>query len=225
MKSWKLALLACTFVLPVSAASAQAIFSPTGGVINTGGPGFGNLADTWNHNGLLTNFTNNVTNFNTYIAGNPQHDLVFAGNEWFSNDGLTSAVVTYDLGSVRAFDRLALWNEDASGIGTLNVQTSTDNVTFTNLFTANPTNNPVNANYPAQVFSFATRNARYVRFNMSACPQSDNPQLFQGCAIGEVAFRAAAAIPEPGTWALMISGFGFAGLAMRRRRRPVIALA
>ena len=27
------------------------------------------------------------------------------------------------------------------------------------------------------------------------------------------------AVPEPGTWAMMIVGFGFAGTAMRRRRR------
>jgi hypothetical protein len=31
------------------------------------------------------------------------------------------------------------------------------------------------------------------------------------------------AVPEPGTWALMLVGFGGIGLAMRRRRRPVLA--
>lgn len=31
------------------------------------------------------------------------------------------------------------------------------------------------------------------------------------------------AVPEPSTWALMILGFGSAGAAMRRRRRPVAA--
>ena len=31
------------------------------------------------------------------------------------------------------------------------------------------------------------------------------------------------AVPEPGTWALMLLGFGGIGLAMRRRRRPVLA--
>ncbi len=34
---------------------------------------------------------------------------------------------------------------------------------------------------------------------------------------GNVAFRAAPAVPEPGTWALMILGFGVVGYAMRRR--------
>lgn len=32
-----------------------------------------------------------------------------------------------------------------------------------------------------------------------------------------------AGVPEPGTWALMISGFALAGAALRRRQRPVTA--
>ena len=32
-----------------------------------------------------------------------------------------------------------------------------------------------------------------------------------------------AAVPEPGTWALMLLGFGGIGMALRRRRRPVLA--
>ena len=32
-----------------------------------------------------------------------------------------------------------------------------------------------------------------------------------------------AAVPEPATWALMLIGFGGIGMAMRRRRRPVLA--
>ena len=35
---------------------------------------------------------------------------------------------------------------------------------------------------------------------------------------GNVSFNAAA-VPEPSTWGLMLLGFGFAGTAMRRRRR------
>jgi hypothetical protein len=35
----------------------------------------------------------------------------------------------------------------------------------------------------------------------------------------------AAAVPEPSSWALMISGFGLAGVALRRRRRVISAVA
>jgi hypothetical protein len=34
-----------------------------------------------------------------------------------------------------------------------------------------------------------------------------------------------AAVPEPATWAMLITGFGVVGVAIRRRRRPVAALA
>jgi hypothetical protein len=35
----------------------------------------------------------------------------------------------------------------------------------------------------------------------------------------------AAAVPEPGSWALMITGFGLAGVTLRRRRRAALATA
>ena len=40
---------------------------------------------------------------------------------------------------------------------------------------------------------------------------------------GTVTINATPAVPEPGTWAMMLMGFGAAGYAMRRRRAPVLA--
>ena len=40
---------------------------------------------------------------------------------------------------------------------------------------------------------------------------------------GTVTINAVNAVPEPGTWAMMLIGFGAAGFAMRRRRQPVLA--
>jgi hypothetical protein len=195
----------------VDNATAGAILSPTSGTINSGGPGFGSLDDTFNHSGLITDFISGVTDFDEYLALDPIHVFEADGNEWFSELEITSASVTYDLGAAKNIDRLALWNEDASGIGALSLFTSTDNVTFTLLTSVVPTDNTLNVDYPADVFSFGTVTAQYIRFDMSGCPQA--PSILNACAIGEVAFREVdgVSVPEPGTVVLL--GIGIAGLA------------
>jgi hypothetical protein len=40
---------------------------------------------------------------------------------------------------------------------------------------------------------------------------------------GQYAFGAAAAVPEPATWAMMIGGFGLMGASMRRRRSVAVS--
>ncbi|WP_373542516.1 discoidin domain-containing protein [Chamaesiphon sp.] len=201
-----------------SANLTEIIFSPVSGVINSGDPGFGSLADTYNQNGLSTKFVSGVTDFDAYLALNPIHSNIFAGNEWFSNSGTQNATVTYDLGSVLNIDRLALWNEESSGIGRLNLLSSTDNVNFSALALGlTPLDNPAEE-YPAQVFSFATASARYVRFEASLCPQP-NPSTFPACAIGEVAFsvnNSATSVPKPFTIVGTLIG---ATVAFRTRQR------
>lgn len=219
MKRYLLAGTVAVLTLAVPAGAAT-IISATSATIDAGGPGFGSIDDTFNQAGLNTGYTSGVTDFDTYIASAPSHSFVFSGNEWFSNNGTDAAQVTYDLGAVTGIDRLALWNDEAGGIGSLDLLASVDGINFSSLGIFAPTDNPQDADYFADVFSFAATDARYVRFDMSGCPQTDN--IFNACAIGEVAFRSAAvdgAVPEPATWAFMIFGFGAIGGAMRRQRK------
>lgn len=195
--------LASEPVIVPTSVNVNSIFSPVGWQINSGGPGFGSVNDTINQSGLFVPFISGVTDFDSYIATNPEHTWVFTDGsqdfEWFSNVNTTSASVTYDLGSPIVINRLALWNEESSGIGTLNLFQSLDGINFSPLALGlNPTNNPAGMfNYPADVFNLTPANTRYVRFDMSDCPQL--PSAFTACAIGEVAFRAASGSPIPST--------------------------
>lgn len=202
-----------------SAANAT-IVSAVAGTINSGGPGFGSLTDTFNQSGLSTGYVSGVTDFNTYIASGPTHTISFSGFEWFSNSGTSSASVTYDLGSVMSIDALALWNEESSGIGMLDLFGSTDGMSFFSLALGlSPTDHGLSP-YLADVFTFAATNLRFIRFDMSNCPQP-NVGSFAACAIGEVAFRTADGdvIPLPAAGWLLLSGVGALSVARAKRRK------
>jgi hypothetical protein len=222
IRKWLIGGLSALSIVGLSAgAHAGPIISATSAVINSSGPGFGTLTETFNQAGLLSGYTSGVTDFDTYLATNPQHTMIFSGFEWFSNSGTSSASVTYNLGFAQTIDAIALWNEESSGIGLLDLLTSLDGVSFVSLLSGLlPTDNPLTdplSTYGADVISFAALSAQYVRFDMSRCPQPV-PGSFSSCAIGEVAFRSGqiTQVPEPATLGIFL--IGLAGLMYLWRR-------
>lgn len=205
---------------------AGSIFSPVGATVDSGGTADDTnspIDRTIDRSGLVVLFKSGSTDFDSYTSAvspsSPTH-YYDAENEWFSDEGESSATVTFDLGQLLSIDRLALWNEDDAGIGFLVLSFSTDGLTFTPLLPGfSPTNNPWTEDYLPQIFSFSSVTARYVQFVMSECPQPDGG--FRGCGIGEVAFRITPdptqQVPEPATLALF--GIGLAGVGALRRRR------
>ena len=213
-------IICAVLIAAASGANAGVIVGATSAVIDVGGPGFGNIADTYNQNGLLSKYISGVTDFDAYMSTNPRHSPLFSPSEWFSSAPLNSASVTYNLGTARHIAAMAYWNEESAGTGSIDLLKSLDGVNFTLVASSLvPTDNPNNASYRPDVFSFGAVNAQFLRVNLSGCPQGGGPTTW--CAIGEVAFNAVAApvseVPEPASLGLL--GLGLAGLAALRRRR------
>lgn len=76
------------------------------------------------------------------------------------------------------------------------------------------------ANAPA--FQISALTASITIENLSLLdPNNTSPVTLNGFAFRYQATDFGGAVPEPAQWALMLSGFGFAGAAMRHRRKQV----
>lgn len=202
----------------LSVAQAGTVVSATAATVLSS-TGSGLIEDTFEQFGLLTDYVSGVTDWATYFAANPLHETPFAGGEWFSTRYVSTASVSYDLGSIQSIQGLALWNEDASGIGSLNILGSTDGINWTALLSnLKPTDNPLGVQYGADLFNWKATDLRYVKLDMSGCPQP-NGSGYEACGIGEVAFHAATPVPEASTLAMGSIGLALMGVAIARRRK------
>ena len=205
-------------VLP-QVASAGVIVSPVAVTASVSFPDttFGTPNNLINQGGLASSFVSGVTDFTTYMASSPQHTSQSPGAEWFTPFGATSAILTFNLGSVLAISDVAAWVDEFWGAGNINVLTSLDGLSYSSVGSFAPTDWATNVtSYGADVFSFSPSSAQYVQLVLSGCPQPLS-SAGGGCGMGEVAFNSVANIvPEPGTMALL--GLGLLGFAATRRR-------
>jgi len=217
----KSAIAAALAALTLSAAHAGTIVSAVDATVLAGGPGQGDIADTYNLFGLFNDYVSGVTDFDTFFSTQQLHDAAFDGQEWFTLAGVTATSVRYDLGAVTGIQGMALWNEEGAGIGKLNVSGSKDGVTwFSLLSNLTPTDNPVDTSYAADLYSWKAVELRFVKLDISNCPQPGGTG-YPGCSIGEVAFNTGTvtAVPEASTMASTLLGMGLLGVAVRRRRQ------
>jgi len=219
------AALAIFLVLPM-AAKAGAIVGPISVTASSTFPDvYFRPPNLINHGGLLTDYFSGISDFDLYMAGDPQHSTIAKFSEWFSEEGQTGAVLTFDMGSVMLLDRLALWNEESLGAGLVSVALSADGTAYTGMGSFSPTDWPSYLpSYGADIFAFAATPAQFIQLTLSGCPRPDAfPGSGRGCGLGEVAFReAVAAVPEPFTMAVFSAGL--AGMILIRRRRAKSAV-
>jgi hypothetical protein len=70
---------------------------------------------------------------------------------------------------------------------------------------------PVNTDGGAQFFGVVSS----VPFSLVVAVQTNNPGVADAFGIDDIMYNV---VPEPGTWAMMIAGFGLVGAAARRRK-------
>ena len=124
-----------------------------------------------------------------------------------------------------SFNELLTFTTDVMGVLNLRVDTTAtsalNNVTFSNVFL---TGTGITGSLaltqalfdPNDTFlrNFIPVGAGTFTLNILGTPGTQN-----GALSGVVSFASTPAVPEPGTWAMMLLGFGGIGFAMRRRRR------
>ena len=124
-----------------------------------------------------------------------------------------------------SFNELLTFTTDVMGVLNLRVDTTAtsdlNNVTFSNVFL---TGTGITGSLaltqalfdPNDTFlrNFIPVGAGTFTLNILGTPGTQN-----GALSGSVSFASTPAVPEPGTWAMMLLGFGGIGFAMRRRRR------
>ncbi|MEQ8963895.1 MAG: PEP-CTERM sorting domain-containing protein [Coleofasciculus sp. C2-GNP5-27] len=201
----------------ITQAEANTIIQPQSASSNLGDLGsFANINLSIDQSGLSTPYTSGVTDFDTYVSGNPTHS--FISNTWISGSSGPGSI-TFDLGNVFGLDGMAMWGTG----GTFSVQnfdlfaseTGADS-SFVSL--GSFVQNFESGADSAQVFNFGTTTAQFIRMDFLS-----NHGAGSGTGIGEVAFRTAEVTPEPVPEPMTIFGLattlGFGALVNRKNSK------
>jgi hypothetical protein len=121
-----------------------------------------------------------------------------------------------------SFIESLMFTNDLAGVYALTLDTSSTGIDFTSAVLTGP-GGPYNLieEFDNGVSEFWNLSSLYLEAGQYTLTiNGDNNST--GSLGGTVTINA---VPEPGTWAMMLLGFGAAGYAMRRRRAPVLAQA
>jgi hypothetical protein len=140
--------------------------------------------------GLSVSYTSNVTNFDTYIAGNPTHShnahqiTPADAQAWASSNNILTGTITFNLGSLFVVESMALWNRIDAGIGGFTLLADADGDFTSGAVTVLSNRSALLGRSGAQVYGFIPTPAQYLRLQVLSDAHS-----FPFVSINEIAFE------------------------------------
>lgn len=193
-------------------AAAGTIVSPVAVILNTMGTAGGNVARMIDQSGLAPGFSNGVTDFSTYIAGNPAHAVQDGSNAWGSAAGNVNGVLDFDLGSSQTIQQMALWTAGSTATVDGFTVFVSDDSGFGTALEVGSFNAPISSN--VQTFSIGAV-GQYVRFQIDTFHGAGN-----NINIGEIAFDVGESVSEVSEPAMgFVFAAGVIGLMRLRQKR------